>query len=75
MIHEFKLLDNNNFEFGAIQRNFPENGAKMTLKLLPNLVEKLISKFQEEILKNVGGVAILVTEIKQKAQMEIQLIM
>ena len=42
---------------------------------MPNLFEKLGSKFQVKILKNVGGVAFLVTEIKQKAQMEIQLIL
>ena len=39
------------------------------------LVEKLILKFQVRILKNVGGVAILVTEIEQKVQTEIQLIL
>ena len=39
-----------------------------------NLVEKLITKFQVKILKNVGGVAKLVIEIEQKAQMKIQLI-
>ena len=66
------------------KRNFPENGAKMVPdskfkhpvnKLLPKLVEKLISKFQIKILKNVGGIEISVTEIEQKAQMEIQLIL
>ena len=38
-------------------------------------VEKLSSKFQVKILKNVGGVVILVIEIEQKVQTEIQLIL
>ena len=44
-------------------------------KIVPNLVEKLTSKFQLKILKNVGGVAILVIEFEQKVQTEIHLIL
>ena len=72
----------------SMRPSFPENGAKMALKWrqirnskirsikqLPNLIEKRISKLQLKILKNVGGVAILVIETEQKAQTEIQLIL
>ena len=43
-----------------------KNPVNKILKQLPNLVEKLSSKFQVKILKNVG-VATLVTKIKQNS--------
>ena len=49
--------------------------SNMRSKRVPNLDENLISKFQAKILKNVGGIAILVIGIEQKARMEIQLIL
>ena len=42
---------------------------------MPNLVKKRIKKFQIKILRNVEEVTILVTEIEQKAQTGIQLIL
>ena len=51
-----------------VPENFPENGVKMAPnskfknsndEIAAKLAEKLISKFQIKILKNVGAVAIL----------------
>ena len=60
---------------------FRQNGAKVEIQKFGSnvscqiLVEKLYSKFQAKILKNVGRDAFLVTVIGQKAQTEIWLIL
>ena len=61
------------FTFRAVLKMRQIRNSKIwPIKQLPNLDEKLSFKFQEKILKNV---AILVTEIKQTAQTELQLIL